>query len=547
MKKIFRFLSAALLLVSLSSCSQDNRSDDVVFLYTTDVHCGVDANIGYASLKAYENEMLKDYKHVSLLDAGDYIQGDLIGAFSHGESIVDIMNKMEYDVVTIGNHEFDYGTDALGEVINKLDADVVSCNLSYTGKKTNKLSKVKPYTIKEYGDLKIGIVGVTTPESLTDAAPSIFKEDGETVYSFTNEDKETYYKCIQDNIDLCNKEANYTILLTHAGNDEHTSPWGSRDIIANTNGYLAVMDGHSHYDVDWEKVKNKDGVEIPLCDAGYKLNEFGKLVIHKDGSVTTDFITKYDGVDEDIKDYVNSKLSETDAISKKVVAHTDLALSITDENGIRMVRNRETTIGNLISDANRIVTNADIGFVNGGGIRNNLPKGDVTYGDIFNVHPFGNYIVVKKVPGSDILDFLEHTSQATESTYVKDGHPNGEFGGFAQVSGIKYTIDTSIPTPVVTDSDGNFIKIDGPRRVKNVQVLENDTYVNIDPNKTYKIAANNYILVEGGNGANMFMDDKEIEAPVRIDYQVILDYVIDHLKGNLSSKYSSVEGRIEVL
>ena len=154
---------------------------------------------------------------------------------------------------------------------------------------------------------------------------------------------------------------------------------------------------------------------------------------------------------------------------------------------------------------------------------------------------------MKEVPGSHILDYLEHCSQATEKEYVKDGRPNGEFGGFAQTSGLRYSIDTSIPAPVICDKDGNFIKIDGPRRVKNVQVLENGNYVDINQDKIYKVASNNYILLEGGNGANMFIDDKEIESPVRIDYRVIVDYVTEVLKGNLANKYSSIEGRIKIL
>ena len=548
MKKIFRFITIALFAVSLTSCgNKDKRSDDVVLLYTTDVHCGVNDNLGYSALEAYKKEMLKDYKYVSLLDAGDYIQGDVIGAFSDGQNIVDIMNKMNYEVVTLGNHEFDYGMDALHEVIENLNADVVSCNLSYVGNRTNKISKIKPYVVKQYGKMKIGIVGVTTPNSIKEGTPSIFKENDEIVYSFSNKDEETYYKCIQDNIDECNKEANFTVLLTHVGNDENESPWSSRDIIANTNGYLAVMDGHSHYDVNWEKVKNKNGQEIPLCDTGFKLNEFGKLVIHKDGSISTDFITEYANRDPDMESFVESKLDETKAIADRVVAHTDIALSIYDENGIRMVRSRETTIGNLVADSCRYVCDTDIGVTNGGGVRDDLPQGDVTYGDIFAVNPFGNYIVSKEVSGSDILDYLEYCSQCTESEYVKDGHPYGEFGAFSQVSGIKYTIDTSIPTSVVCDKDGNFIKVDGPRRVKNVQVMENDAYVDIDIEKTYTISASNYILIEGGGGANMFVDDKEIEAPVRIDCQVIIDYVTNYLKGNLTDKYSSVEGRITVI
>lgn len=525
----------------------DTRSDDVVILCTTDVHCAVDQNLGYAKLEAYKQEMLKSYKYVTLVDSGDFIQGDLIGSFSHGKNIVNIMNKMNYEVAVIGNHEFDYGIDVLSERISDFNGDILSCNFSYTGNKENKISDVKPYVIKTYGDLKIGFVGVTTPDSLSESTPSVFKEDGQFVYSFGNDTTESYYKCIQDNVDECNKVADYTVLLTHCGNDEYSHPYGSRDIIANTKGYVAVMDGHSHYDVVWEMVKNKDNKYIPLCDAGTQLTEFGKLVIHHDGTVSTEFIDEFDKTDKVVEDYVKEMKADTDAIGNRIVAESDVDLKISDDNGIRMVRSRETAIGNMVADAYRVVENADIGFINGGGIRSSISRGNVKFSDIFAVHPFGNYLMVKNVKGSEILDYLEHCSRFTKEEYFEGTNPSGEFGGFAQVSGLKYTIDTSIENHVEVDGQDNFIRVNGERRVKNVQVLENGNYVPLDENKTYKVSSVNYILHEGGNGANMFINDEDLETEVKYDYEVVIEYLKEYLHGNLAEKYSSVEGRITVI
>lgn len=527
---------------------KDTRSDDVVILYSTDVHCGVDENLGYSKLSAYRNEMLKSYKNVSLVDAGDYIQGDLIGSFSRGESIIKIMNKMNYEVATLGNHEFDYGVEELSKRIDEFNGDIIACNLSYIGNKTDRLTHVKPYVIKDYGNLKIGYVGVVTPHTLSESTPSIFKEDGEIVYSFGNETTESYYNLIQETINECNEDADYTVLLTHCGNGEADEPYSSKDIIENTSGYLAVMDGHTHANVDWQVLKDKENNDVLLCDAGTKLNEFGKLIIHKDGSVSGELITEYDKTDEEIANFVSKMKSETDEIGNKVVATSDVDLSISDENGIRMVRSRETTIGNMVSDAYRIVTSSDIGFINGGGIRADIHSGDVKFSDIFAVHPFGNYLMVKNVLGSEILDYLEFCCQSTMSEYVHDDAPCGEFGGFPQVSGIKYTIDTSIPTSVVVDeATGDFVRVDGPRRVGNVMVLEDGNFVNIVEDKTYQVSSINYILNEGGNGANMFIHDDEVETPIRYDYEVLIEYLTDYMQGNLSSKYSEVEGRITVL
>ncbi len=527
---------------------KDTRSDDVVILYSTDVHCGVDENLGYAKLSAYRNEMLKSYKYVSLVDAGDFIQGDLIGSFSHGESIIKIMNKMNYEIAAIGNHEFDYGIDELSQRISEFNGDMVACNLSYTGNKENKLNEVKPFVIKEYGNLKVGFVGVTTPATISESTPSIFKEDGEFVYSFEGQSTEEYFSCIQNNIDECNKVADYTVLLTHCGNAEDAHPFGSKDIIANTNGYLAVMDGHTHTTIDWELYKNKDNADVPLCDAGTKLNEFGQLIIHKNGSISTKLVKSYDKTDKVISDYVSELKAETDAIGNQVVAQSDVDLSIADENGVRMVRSREITIGNMVSDAYRVTTSSDIGFINGGGIRASINGGDVKFSDVFAVHPFGNYLMIKKASGSQILDYLEHCSRFTAEEYASEGKPVGEFGGFVQASGLKYSIDTSISTSVVVDPEtDNFLYVDGPRRVKDVKVLENGEYVDIDSEKIYTVSSINYILEEGGNGANMFISDEEVECDIRYDYEVLIDYLTNYLHGNLSEKYSSVEGRITVL
>ena len=548
MKKSLLLLTTILMSLSLASCNKDKRSDDVVILYTTDVHCGVDENLGYAKVEAYKNEMLKSYKYVSLIDAGDYIQGDLIGSFSHGQSIIEIMNKMNYEITTLGNHEFDYGINELSARINEFNGDVVSCNLSYLGSKENKLTKVKPYVIKDYGKLKVGFVGVTTPHTISESTPSIFKEDGQIVYSFANQSLDSYFKCIQDNIDKCNKEADYTILLTHCGNGDADKPYSSRDIIKNTSGYLAVMDGHAHSIVDWEILKNKDDKDVVLCDAGTKLNEFGKLVIHKNGTISTELIKEIEQSDENIANFVKELKTQTDQIGNRVVAQSDVDLSISDSNGIRMVRSRETTIGNLVSDAYRVVTNSDIGFINGGGVRADIHAGNVKFSDVLSVNPYFNYIMVKNVTGRDIMDYLEHSSRFTAYEYSKDGKPNGEFGGFAQVSGLKYTINTAIPSSVVVDpGTEDFIEVNGPRRVQNIQVFENGSYVDIVENKTYKVSSINYILDEGGNGANMFMDNDEVDIGIKYDYEALIDYLSNYLHGNLSEKYSSVEGRITVL
>ena len=184
------FLVVSFLALSLVGCNA-NKDKDIVILYTSDVHCGIDKNIGYDSLSAYKKQLEKD-NYVTLMDTGDNISGDFIGAVSKGEYIIDLMNEVGYDSMTLGNHEFDYGMDILSQRVEQFKGDVLSCNFKYIGKKENKFNKVKPYKIISYGKKKVGFVGVTTPFTIVDSTPSYFQEDNEFAYSFTGDNAEEF-------------------------------------------------------------------------------------------------------------------------------------------------------------------------------------------------------------------------------------------------------------------------------------------------------------------------------------------------------------------
>ena len=375
---------------TLIGCGEPNtpkvQDKDISIIYTTDVHCGVDTNLGYAKVADYKNK-LAETNYVALVDAGDYLQGEFIGAISKGEYVMEIINEMNYDVVTLGNHEFDYGIDVLKSRLTEFKGEVVSCNFSYIGNKENKLNMVKPYVIKEYGIKKVAYIGITTPETLTASDPKLFLEDGKVAYDFGAKTAENFYNLIQENIDECKEEgADYVIALSHLGSPESFKPFSSIDVIKNTTGVDAFLDGHSHIDLPWTKEKNKDNKDTLLVDTGYKLNEFASLTISKDGEISYEFINSYDSLDEDMDEFVKGIKAKAEEAGDKVVAHID-----TDLNGDRLfVRTREAPIGNLIADAYRYYGESDIAVVNGGGIRTGLTKGDVTYEDIMNVHPFGN-------------------------------------------------------------------------------------------------------------------------------------------------------------
>ncbi|MBP3886570.1 MAG: bifunctional metallophosphatase/5'-nucleotidase, partial [Cellulosilyticum sp.] len=332
------------------------------------------------------------------------------------------------------------------------------------------------------------------------------------------------------------------------------APYRSTDVIANTKGIDVVLDGHSHSVIKSDEVDNAEGKKVLLSQTGTKLESIGKLVIKADGSLSTELVKEYTKKDEATATFIGKIQEDLQTVLNTVVAKSDVELSINAEDGTRAVRNRETAIGDFCADAYRYVSGADIAFVNGGGVRATIAKGEVTYEDIINVHPYGNEMCVIEVTGQEIIDALELGSKnilAETVTKAEDGTLNaaGESGGFLQVSGLEYIIDPAINSSVVVDENGLFVKVDGERRVKEVKVLNKETgkYEAIDLNKTYTLAAHNYMIKSMGDGFSMFADNALIQDSVMLDNQVLITYIKDNLKGVIGEDYASPEGRITVL
>ncbi|MDD7652166.1 MAG: 5'-nucleotidase C-terminal domain-containing protein [Candidatus Faecousia sp.] len=546
-----RILSVLLALVMVLTVlptmvfAEGEKSDDVVVLYTNDVHCGVDngtpaGTMGYANVAAYKKAMEATYNYVTLMDAGDAIQGEAIGTLSNGSYLIDIMNQVGYDYATFGNHEFDYGMPVALSLLEKSNATYLSCN--FTDLKTGK-TVAEPYAIETYGDLKVAYIGISTPETFTKSTPTYFQDaEGNYIYGFCegNNGKDLY-DAVQASIDAAAKEgADVIVALGHCGIDEQSAPWRSTDIIANTTGLDAFIDGHSHSTIAGEAVKDQAGKDVILTSTGTKLNNLGKMVITPEGEITTELVSGYNEVDTETDAFIKNIEAQYQDKLNEVVAKTDVTLTISNpETGKRAVRSAETNLGDLCADAYRTVLGADIAFVNGGGVRVDIPAGDITYGQIIAVHPFGNMACVVEATGQEIVDALEHASRSTP----------GENGGFLQVSGLKYTIDLNVASSVKTDDKSMFVSVEGLRRVKNVQVLnDNGEYEPIDLDATYTLASHNYMLKSGGDGINMFMDNKILQDEVMIDNQVLITFIRDHLDGVVGEEYSNPygEGRINV-
>ena len=524
--------------------------EDIVILFTNDVHCGIEENIGYAGLVEYKESVEQKTPYVTLVDCGDAIQGDTIGTVSKGEFLVDLMNEADYDLAVLGNHEFDYGMKQLGSLIEKAEAEYLSCNIRYTGSGENELAQVKPYEIITYGKTDVAFIGASTPNSITSSTPTYFMdENGNYVYDFCRGNGgQDLYDCIQKNVDEClEKGAEYIVLLSHLGDGEVESPYTSVEVVENTSGIDVVLDAHSHSTIPCMVLEDEKGEEVLLASTGTKLANIGQLVISPSGNITTGLISHFDKKDAEMESKIAEIKASYETELAKVMAMSDITLSCNDENGIRMVRNRETAIGNFCADAYRAVAKADIAVVNGGGIRADLTEGEIIYADLIAVHPFGNTLCKVTATGQEILDALEMASQLTENERTDGRNALGEDGSFLHVSGMKYTIDTSIETSVELDENGNFVAVTGERRVKDVYVENEDgTFEPLDANKEYTFASHNYLIKNGGGGSNMFMDNELLINEGALDYEVLITYMTDVLGGKLGEKYATSEGRITI-
>lgn len=558
MKKLFALLLALLLALGCAACGEElpepenlttqpsaaETPKDIVVLFTSDVHCGIDQGFGYAGLAAVK-DALKVNNHVLLVDNGDAIQGEPIGTVTAGEAIIELMNAVGYDAAIPGNHEFDYGMDRFLELSGKAKFPYLSANFSKDGN-----TVLPPYIIKDCGGTKVALIGVTTPKTLTSSTPKYFQdENGNFIYGFMQDATgEKLWASVQSAVDSARKEgAQYVVVLGHMGNEEALAPYTYAELLANTTGIDALLDGHSH-DTDHVAMKNKEGKDVLRAACGTKLSGIGYLRITVDGKLSTGLLNWND-------DTPFTALFGTNAIAKavseasaalegklsEVVAKTDVALTITDPtakdaegNPIRIIRSQETNLGNLVADAYRDQTGADIAFANGGGIRASIPAGDITLGQILSVQPYGNSLCMVGATGQQILDALEWGARAVP----------GESGGFLQVSGLTYEIDTTVTGTCTSDENGMFTGVSGAYRVKNVKVGGEE----LDLTKTYKLASHNYMLKNSGDGFAMFQGCTLLLDEVKLDNQALIDYITVTLGGTVGAQYADPygEGRITI-
>ena len=546
---------------------QENTTDgDIVILYTNDVHTYVDGPISYDVIAAVKEELLTKYGYVYLVDAGDHIQGTAYGYMDNGETIIKMMNAAGYDVATLGNHEFDYGMFGCMKAIDMAEYPYVSCNFHNEADGVCGENVLNSFELLQAGEETIAVIGITTPETFTKTTPAYFQdEEGNFIYGIAGgEDGSELYNAVQQAIDEA-KEAGApkVIALGHLGDDISSTPWTSEETIVNVTGLDAFIDGHSHSTVEVMEVADKDGNKVLLTQTGQYFDRIGMMVIDAEsGEITTDFIECkeiladdnetvkgyelysdiYKGTelvaDAEVQGIKDAWIAEIDEKLGQKVGAAEVVLDNYDAEGNRMVRGQETNTGDFCADAlyylfDDMDMDVDVSIMNGGGIRNKAVTGDITYKICKDIHTFGNVACLQTVSGQQLLDALEWGSRQLGS--------GEESGGFLQVSGLTYHINTTIPCTV--QEDENRIWVGGPTgeyRVHKVMVYNKETneWEDLKLDGEYNLAGYNYTLRDLGDGYAMFEGAINVLDYVMEDYMVLANYVQGFENGTVDADNS---------
>ena len=532
-KKVLSLLMAVVMTFSLAvtaNAAEETAQDlngDIVILHTNDVHGAI---AGYAKVAALKDAYEARGAYVLLMDAGDFIQGDPTVSTSEGATAVELMNLAGYDVVSLGNHEFDYGYQNLKDLEAGADFAIVDANVLYNGSVAFEDNLV--FTTPD--GTKIGVFGLDTPETATKAHPA--KIQGVTFLA-----GEDLYDCAQEQVDALTAEGcEYIICLGHLGIDDESAGNRSIDLLEKVEGIDVFIDGHSHS--TYEDVKTAAGGTGKVGDTlvtstGTKLESIGVVTIDAEGVITTSTTPVADltAEDADVAARAAAIQKEIDDEYGTVFAKTEVAL-----NGEREPGNRteETNLGDLITDAlvwgaEREGTEVDAAVTNGGGIRASIAAGDITKKDINTVLPFGNTLSIVQVTGAELLEALEASTYCTPTS----------IGGFPQVSGIEFTVDTTKAYDQGELYPGSTYY--GPKSIQRV-TIETVGGEPFDANATYTIATNDFMAAGGDTYYAFAAASVNYDLGIAMD-EVVMDYITDELNGTVTEEaYGEPAGRITV-
>lgn len=531
MRKFLSVLLAMAMVLSLTvtSFAADTAADakaemagKTVILHTNDVHGAVEGYAYIAQLKAdYEAKGAE----VILVDAGDFSQGTTYVSSTKGADAVTMMNAAGYDVVTLGNHEFDYGYAQLKENMSKAKFKVVCADV-FNEDGTPIFDASYTYTTKS--GVKVGFFGMETPETQTKANPALIK-------GLTFATGDAFTKAAADQVAAL-KDADVVICLAHLGVDAESAPYRSTDLYAAVKGIDFIVDGHSH------TVMTKGEKGEPIQSTGTAFANIGVIVID-DASKKIESNSLYEIKEDTAKDATVAAAAKTivDRVDKEygvVFAKSEVTL-----NGAKAPngnRDSETNNGDLITDAmlwkvmqnkEGLTVDADhvVAITNGGGIRAAIKPGDVTKKDINTVLPFGNTVAVIYVTGAELLEALE------ASTYSLP------VGGFPQVAGINFTLSTA----VAYDANAETYPAStyyGPKSINRV-VINSINGKEFKADDTYAVVTNNFVAGGGDTYYAFAAASAQFDTGIPLD-EAVMEYVTAELKGVIGAQYAAPQGRI---
>ena len=498
---------------------------DIVILYENDVHGSIE---GYPLMAALRDNMLALTPHVVVVSCGDFLSGTPIGSVSKGRYIVRMMNAVGYDYVTLGNHEFDFGIDTMARRMEELSAKVLCGNFASLGGTSFYLC----HDIRQYGDVKMGFVGLTTPTAPTSSTPLFFQDSaGRWLYTFfpTNLDS-----LVQQCVDEVRRQgADYVVVLSHLGDVDLPN------LVAATTGIDVVLDGHSHSVIPHTLLTNREGGKVLWTSMGSRFNNIGRLVIKPHDKMYSELLptAAMQPAANAVADTLRVIRQVYDAVVHRRVGHSDVRLWRKGNEGNRY----DSPLGNIFCDAFLALTmpdHAEIALMNSGGIRDDIKAGEIRFGDIYSAAPFDNKLCLVEMSGQSILDGLEMGCRR----FPKVG------GGFLQVAGLRFEIDTAQPSTVVCDENGVFVRVAGARRVKHVEVYNtiDRKWYPLDTRRIYRVAGCDYTLLNQGDG-HRFPAVKVITPAVCSYVEAVERYLRDHLGGVVDiEQYAHPQGRIVV-
>lgn len=532
-KKLLSLLLAVTMLFSLAVTAHaeepaEDLAGSIVILHTNDVHGAI---AGYAKVAALKDAYEERGAYVLLMDAGDFIQGDPAVGVSQGKTAVELMNMAGYDVVSLGNHEFDYGYENLKELEKEAKFAIVDANVLYHGKVAFDDNTI--FTAPD--GTKIGVFGLDTPETATKAHPAKIK-------GVTFQGGSAMFATAQLQVDTLEAAGcDYIICLGHLGIDEESVGNRSIDLLKEVDGIDVFIDGHSHS--TQEEIAAANGGEntvngAVLTSTGTKLANIGVVTIdpEKDAAtavcVATETLTE---VDKTVADRAAAIQKEIDDDYGTVFAKTEVDLNGAKDPGNRT---QETNLGNLITDAlvwgaQKNGETVDAAITNGGGIRAPIAKGDITKKDINTVLPFGNTLSIVKVTGAELLEALEASTYCTPAA----------IGGFPQVSGIQFTVDTG----KAFDQGAQYpdSTYHAPKSIQRVSI-QSVGGKPFDPKATYTIATNDFLAAGGDTYYAFKAASVNYDLGIAMD-EIAMDYIKTELKGTVTAAdYGAAEGRITV-